>query len=220
MLDNLENGLNTSVALDLGDIPDDSTDNTALTAGADPPNLIPNQLQEYSFTTTDFLLDGVPVGSIDKFWVSPTTTVDATNFHNLPLLQLVQLRIDHPLTDESLYADGSPAGPGDGLTVGMSHGDIYYTMALPFGSYTPGQPEALIDFEARLAPEDGAQPYYNQDGVARSDFELGVRAMGGFRLGLDPIDNPNEDPLIAGDISLDSVVPQVVELVKDGPELV
>ncbi len=193
----------------LGDVPDDTTDNTGDTAGADPPDLIPNQLQEYSFTTTDLLTpEGAPVASVSKFWVSPTTTVDATNFHNLNLQQLVQLRIEHPLTDELLFADGSPSGPGDGLTPGLAHNDIYYTMELPFGSYTPGQPVALIDFEARLAPEDGAEVFYNQDNATndRDSFALSVRAMGGFRLGLDPIDNPNEDPLIAGLIDTDTVL--------------
>ena len=217
-----DNGEVTNSSPVLGSIPDDSIDNTGDTVGADDPDLIPNQVQYFNQTTSDFLTpEGAPAGAVAKFWVPPTFTVPSTNFHNLNLSSFVTLRLDHPLTGASLSADGT-AAPGSALTAGLSHGDIYYTMELPFGSYTPGQPEALIDFEARLAPEDGAAVFHNQDNATddRADYELSVRALGGFRLGADPNDNPDEDPLVAGNPSADSVVPQVVELVKDGPETV
>ena len=217
-----DNGEVTNSSPVLGSIPDDSIDNTGDTVGADDPDLIPNQVQYFNQTTSDFLTpEGAPAGAVAKFWVPPTFTVPSTNFHNLNLSSFVTLRLDHPLTGASLSADGT-AAPGSALTAGLSHGDIYYTMELPFGSYTPGQPEALIDFEARLAPEDGAAVFHNQDNASddRADYELSVRALGGFRLGADPNDNPDEDPLVAGNPSADSVVPQVVELVKDGPETV
>ncbi|MEO0416791.1 MAG: hypothetical protein AAF226_17770, partial [Verrucomicrobiota bacterium] len=74
---------------------------------------------------------------------------------------------------------------------------------------------SIIDFEARLDPDRGAEVFY--DGGDRDDHQLNVTSIGGFALGCDPLDNPDEDPAISSTASSDSIVPQVVELVKDGP---
>ncbi|MEO0415957.1 MAG: hypothetical protein AAF226_13500, partial [Verrucomicrobiota bacterium] len=201
----------TTVTAQPGDVPDG---NEIGTPGTPIATL---GVQEYTFVTEPLTgPDGVTIGNpISTVFVNPRATIDVTSFHTADLRRLFSTRVDHPLTGDEIRTQG----PGSGLTVGagLQHNDILYTMQLPFGSFTPGQPAATIDFEARLDPDEGAVVY--NDVGDRSDFELSVRSVGGFLFGNDPFDNPSIDPRIDGStVSEGSVVPQVIELVKDGPE--
>jgi len=72
-------------------------------------------------------------------------------------------------------------------------GDRLLVMELPFGSFTPDQPVAEINF--RLSLSDHAD--VNQP--------LRLDAVGGFRFGNDPLANPATDPSIIGVSASDSV---------------
>jgi hypothetical protein len=74
---------------------------------------------------------------------------------------------------------------------GYQDGDTLYVVELPFGSYTPGQPDVdiVLNFEtdniSELSASHGNQPFI-------------ITAIGGFRYGTDALDNPTTDPSIRG----------------------
>jgi fimbrial isopeptide formation D2 family protein/uncharacterized repeat protein (TIGR01451 family) len=70
-------------------------------------------------------------------------------------------------------------------------GDQLVTLELPFGSYSPGQPEATITISA------------SGDQRADLDEPLFIQARSGFRFGEDPIDNMDDDPMIVDDQGFD-----------------
>ncbi|MEM1442713.1 MAG: LEPR-XLL domain-containing protein, partial [Verrucomicrobiota bacterium] len=123
--------------------------------------------------------------------------------------------IDHPLYGDSI---GSPAsdfygGAGSGtapVQYDLSFvGHYVYSVELPFGSYTPGNPPAEITVEASLDEADGI--------VANSTYNL--HARGAFALGCDALDNPGtvttpDDEPVFGDFASSAVIPQVVSLIK------
>ena len=57
-------------------------------------------------------------------------------------------------------------------------------LQLPFGSYTPGQPEARLRATVLVSS------------LADTDAGLPIQVGGGFRFGNDPLDNPTADPSI------------------------
>ena len=133
--------------------------------------------------------------------------------------------IDHPMYGTTIGAPASDffGGAGSGtapVTYDTAFEGFYvYSVALPFGSFTPGNPPADIRVEASLNDADGI--------LANTDYTL--HARGGFALGCDPLDNPGTvatpgDIPIFGGFASSSVYPIVLDLVKsasvfedDGP---
>ena len=94
-------------------------------------------------------------------------------------LSLASGGVPHPLAQDSSSSPFNitpPAGffPGDQLTV----------LRLPFGSFTPNQPEIRIEFDVMVSDKADV-------GVA-----LPIYACGGFQFGLDALNNPTADPTI------------------------
>lgn len=127
--------------------------------------------------------------------------------------------IDHPQYSSSIGSPSSDffggAGSGsDPVTFNPSFAGYYvYSVQLPFGSFTPGNPPADIVVEASLDDADDIE--------ANRSYEL--HARGGFSLGCDPLDNPGlvdpgddatTDAPIFGAFDSSSVYPIVMDLVK------
>lgn len=124
--------------------------------------------------------------------------------------------VDHPLYSSSI---GSPSsdfigGAGSGTQpVNFDPalaGSYVYSVALPFGSYTPGNPPIEVDVTASLNQSDGILP--------STDYALTAR--GGYALGCDPLDNPGtvaspDDEPVFGASATTQVHPVVMSLVKD-----
>ncbi len=91
---------------------------------------------------------------------------------------------------------------------GFVQGDVLYVLELPFGSYVDTQPVANLTISTSLSSE------------ADLGSPLRVAARGGFRYGLDPLDNPTTDPSILGAVVTATTTPTVIRLTKqyDGPE--
>lgn len=100
----------------------------------------------------------------------------------------------HPLTDTPL--DGS-----DALTAAASDGDQLLIVQLPFGSFTPDQPTAAIDFTGATL-----------GGAVGTGIDVTTR--GGFAFGCDELDNPADDaPLLQAPVTA-TITPTVIELTK------
>ncbi|MDF1825945.1 MAG: isopeptide-forming domain-containing fimbrial protein [Verrucomicrobiales bacterium] len=123
--------------------------------------------------------------------------------------------INHPQYSTSIGSPSSDyfggAGSGsDPVTFDPSFAGYYvYSVQLPFGSFTPGNPPADIVVEASLDDADNVE--------ANRTYEL--HARGGFSLGCDPLDNPGtiasvDDAPVFGAFSSSSVYPVVMDLVK------
>ncbi|RMG74463.1 MAG: hypothetical protein D6711_08840, partial [Chloroflexi bacterium] len=82
-------------------------------------------------------------------------------------------QVTHP------YAEDTSQSP---IVVCGTPGDKLVTFQLPFGSFTPDQPPATIDFQASLSDH------------ADLNTPLTLYARGGFQFGTDPLDNPCCDP--------------------------
>ena len=105
---------------------------------------------------------------------------------------------------------------GDPLEVTGAAGDTLIVLQLPFGSFAPEQPEAVIQLTASVS------------GEADLGEALTVRARGGFQYGDDPLENPASDPSIVSDEQTDAtawtnaaaVTPSLMTLTKtyNGPE--
>ena len=87
-------------------------------------------------------------------------------------------------------------------------GDQLVVLALPFGSFTPGQPTANVQIQALVSP------------LANVGFPLSLQAQGGFALGNDALDNPTLDPSILGPTVTSTATPALLKLTKQylGPE--
>ena len=66
----------------------------------------------------------------------------------------------------------------------FENGDILLVALLPFGSFTPEQPAAVLNIDATLSD------------LADTDKTHDFSARGGFQYGNDPIENPSTDPSI------------------------
>lgn len=66
--------------------------------------------------------------------------------------------------------------------VTLPAGSQLVTLALPFGSFEPDQPEIEVEVTAKVS------------NFADANFPLRIYARGGFRYGLDPLDNPTGPP--------------------------
>ena len=108
--------------------------------------------------------------------------------------------IPHPLARD---ASGNP------VVVHGTPGDQLVVLQLPFGSYTPGQPEARLRATVLVS------------NLADTDAGLTVQVGGGFRFGNDPLDNPTSDPaIIESPLHSTTLTPTVYRLIKtySGPE--
>ncbi len=92
--------------------------------------------------------------------------------------------VDHP------YAVN--ATTKDPLRVCGQAGDKLVVMQLPFGSFVPEQPPAVISLPVSISPK------------ADLNHALDVKARAGFQFGADPLDNPKMDPPVLSDDSVDS----------------
>ncbi|MCL4207221.1 MAG: isopeptide-forming domain-containing fimbrial protein [Pirellulaceae bacterium] len=163
--------------------------------------------------------------------IFPNNGADGAGNTSLPLDGLSFVNATYlgiGVTSTVLTFPGSGAGPtcvehpyavdpaGDPLQVCGTPGDTLVVFQLPFGSFTPDQPPAVISVTADM-----------------SDFaDLGVpltlTARAGFQFGNDPLDNPATDPSLVSQASTDSstwtpsasVTPTLIRLTKTyvGPE--
>lgn len=97
---------------------------------------------------------------------------------------------------------------GNPIIVTGTPGDTLVVLTLPFGSFTPSQTPA--DVVVNFAMSD----------LADLDKDLTITALGGFRYGGDPLDNPTSDAPLRGSTMSDSLRPTVIDLEKVyiGPE--
>ncbi|MGC8988742.1 MAG: isopeptide-forming domain-containing fimbrial protein, partial [Verrucomicrobiia bacterium] len=120
------------------------------------------------------------------------------------------LGIQHPFAKDStgnpVYVkttDFPPAGR-------FQNGDKLLVVQLPFGSFTPEQPTALLVFTATVSS------------LADVGTPLPISVRGGFMFGKDPLDNPASDPTIFGQQVDSDPYPQatLIRLAKTyiGPE--
>ena len=96
---------------------------------------------------------------------------------------------EHPFTNE---------------TITVQAGEEYYIYELPFGSLVPAQPKVDVAFQATTDKTEGALV----------DSPLVIEARGGFRFGLDPLNNPTTDPPIVSGVVTDTVTPTAMEVSK------
>jgi fimbrial isopeptide formation D2 family protein/uncharacterized repeat protein (TIGR01451 family) len=122
--------------------------------------------------------------------------------------------IDPALASDRHPFDTVTGGRQIPLKVGSHNGDVWYVIELPFGSFTPEQPAAVVNFRAEL-DEDAVNSTGYSPGDAVVGTPLTVTALGGFRYGADALDNPNADPIIvqASEAS-DSVTPTLMRVTK------
>ncbi|MCU0962983.1 MAG: hypothetical protein MUF48_23055, partial [Pirellulaceae bacterium] len=120
-----------------------------------------------------------------------------------------------PATVQIFNALGQAAHPlardasGNAVILHGTPGDQLIVLQLPFGSYTPGQPEARVAANVLVSQ------------LADVDAALPIQVGGGFRFGDDPLDNPTSDPtLIEAPRHASSLTPAVFRLRKtySGPE--
>ncbi len=103
------------------------------------------------------------------------------------------------------YAVDSAGNP---IIVSGTPGDTLVVLTLPFGSFTPAQTPADIIVNLSIS------------NLADLDQNLTIEALGGFRYGGDPLNNPTFDAPIRGILATDMVMPTVIDLEKVyiGPE--
>lgn len=104
-----------------------------------------------------------------------------------------------------------PLDPSLALPAGTEEGQSWVNVLVPFGSFTPDQPAARLDITATVAESsDGVEP------GAEVGTPIDVTASGGFRFGLDALDNPSTDAPIQQDTpSTDDLTPIVMRLDKE-----
>ncbi len=118
--------------------------------------------------------DGVDIGGDATFLGMPVTTVVQT----FPDDGAGSGCVEHPFA-----VDAS----GDPIQVCGTTGDKLVSVQLPFGSFVPDQPPAVIDLPIKVSPK------------ADLDTSLDVRARAGFQFGATPQDDPSIDPPILSD---------------------
>lgn len=108
--------------------------------------------------------------------------------------------VEHPFL---LNPDGSPF-----IVTGGQEGDTLVVFELPYGSFSPGNPPVDIDVVIDFSDQ--------ADLNAMPTFE----ALGGFALGCDALDNPDDDPAIRGPADTYVETPELFEVRKfnNGPE--
>lgn len=160
---------------------------------------------------TSLPLDGIDYIADSATYLGISVTEVIQVFPDSPLGENgcgpTQSWVEHPYAVETNF---------DPVTVCGIPGDKLVTFQLPFGSFTPEQPPATVEFQASLHDyADLAQP-------------LTLRAQGGFQFGNDPLDNPCCDPSIPTTRPYDAttfpntgtITPTLLEIEKEynGPE--
>ena len=91
---------------------------------------------------------------------------------------------------------------------GIAADQEYWVLRLPFGSFTPGQPTAVVHVTTKLSQ------------LANVGEALEVDANGGFEFGRTPINDPATDPSTIGDVTTADITPSIMTVAKsyNGPE--
>ncbi|MFY9824103.1 MAG: LamG domain-containing protein [Thermoanaerobaculia bacterium] len=162
------------------------------TGGADIKKLCPN-CDGIKFVKAEMIdVGGGPI-ALNSFTVSaPCVPAPAT------------ITLPHPFAASGLAPVTIPAGAE------------LVTIELPFGSFTPPQPDVVLEITASVSS------------LADDGVPLNISARGGFRYGADALDNPSTDPPVLSDASPNSAawnaqaqtIPRVMILKKEylGPE--
>jgi uncharacterized repeat protein (TIGR01451 family)/fimbrial isopeptide formation D2 family protein len=91
---------------------------------------------------------------------------------------------------------------------GMSPGQVFVALRLPFGSFTPGQPTATLKVATQLSS------------LADAGAPLTISAAAGFQFGADPLNDPTIDPSVIGAPASTTISPTIITVTKTylGPE--
>ena len=91
---------------------------------------------------------------------------------------------------------------GSAVVVHGTPGDQLVVLQLPFGSYTPGQPEASLRATVLVSS------------LVDTGAGLPIQVGGGFRFGDDPLDNPTSDrSIIESPLHSATLTPTVYRLI-------
>jgi len=101
-----------------------------------------------------------------------------------------------------ICSGGSFVHPLTGLTTPCVDDTQVVVLQLPFGSFVPDQPPAVVTIDAAIS------------NLADLDTALTILASSGFMYGADPLDNPATDPPILGGTTTASVSPTLMTLEK------
>lgn len=116
-------------------------------------------------------------------------------------LETVTLTLGDDGNAEHPFARGADGEP---MTVSGPAGSTLVVVVLPFGSFTPDQPE--IEIDVLLGISDEAEP----------EGPLPVNVAGGFRYGADALDNSATDPSIVQETAdAGTVTPELIRLTKN-----
>ena len=134
--------------------------------------------------------DGVSFGGATYLGAAVSSTVLTFNASG---------QATHPFAENS---------SGNHLVLTGRPGDQVAVLSLPFGSFTPGQPQADVQVTANLS------------NLADVGTPLAIKADAGFRYGNDPLDDPTTDPTIVGASTSSSLTPELFTVTKTyvGPE--
>nr|WP_300310307.1 VCBS domain-containing protein [Halomonas sp.] len=89
---------------------------------------------------------------------------------------------------------------------GYQPGDTLVVVEIPFASFGPDQPAIEVTFSATLSD-------LADTSATDGSPELDITAIGGFELGHDPLDNPQDDPSVIGtNPSIITIMPTVVDV--------
>lgn len=134
-------------------------------------------------------------------------TISGATYLGLPLTLLSGTLTSGSGTVATLFGDGGTA-PTVAIPTGYQAGDRYYTIQLPFGSFTSGQPAIDITVNGSLG------------GFADVETDLPITVLGGFRFGQDALDNPGADAPILGSSTVLTVNPELYRVTTTyiGPE--
>lgn len=107
--------------------------------------------------------------------------------------------VDHPFAKD---------GSGNPLSVCGPAEDTLVVLTLPYGSYTPAQPDLDVTITATVS------------NLADVSTGLDIEARSGFRFGNDPLDNPTSDPSLVSSYATLTATPTLISLSKsyNGPE--
>ncbi|WP_417329980.1 VCBS domain-containing protein [Halomonas cupida] len=124
---------------------------------------------------------------------------------------------DLPITTVTFDANGQAAHPvakdanGNAVIInaadyGYRAGDTLAVVEIPFASFGPDQPAIEVTFTATLSE-------LADTSATDGSPELDITAIGGFELGHDSLDNPQDDPSVIGtNPSVITVMPTVVDV--------
>ncbi len=152
--------------------------------------------------------------------IFPTSGIDGDDgitFNSATYLGLPVTTIDQIVTDTDPVGDGigcithpyAKNSSGVFLQIcGLTVGDHYVSLLLPFGSFVTAQTPAELNISASLS------------NLADLGDDLNIRSAGGYMFGSDPLDNPTSDPSIISLPANNYVNPTLFTLTKSyvGPE--